>query len=96
MLMNTVHSPDITMWTSDDVKKWLYFAAIKYNLTDLNIDLFRNVDGVRLSQMTWQELYNLAGFNNIHVLYPYLNNIRKGRYLFNQSSINRSTYSHII
>ncbi|XP_005102874.2 uncharacterized protein LOC101863115 [Aplysia californica] len=68
---------DVSAWTTDHVKEWLQTGISEYNLTGLDIEQFSGVDGARLSQMSWEELYNLAGPDNVHVLYPYLNYLRK-------------------
>ncbi|XP_059172349.1 uncharacterized protein LOC131953257 isoform X2 [Physella acuta] len=68
---------DMALWTTDQVTAWLKTAINQYNLTDIDLDQFSDVDGAQLYRMTSEDMYKLTGPHNAQVLITYLTFLKK-------------------
>lgn len=74
--------PDMMLWTTEQVIAWLKTAINQYNLTDIDLDQFSDVDGAQLYRMTSEDMYKLTGPHNAQVLTTYLTFLKKCKSLF--------------
>jgi hypothetical protein len=76
-LVACVWCADVQTWSRENVQQWLGWTTRNYNLQDVDVSKFRDVDGDVLCGMTHEDLAALVNPYNANVLYQYLNHLRR-------------------
>ncbi|XP_043927388.1 transcriptional regulator ERG isoform X3 [Protopterus annectens] len=68
---------DPTLWTTDHVRQWLEWAIKEYNLFDVDVSLFQNIDGKELCKMTKDDFQRMTPSYNADILLSHLHYLRE-------------------
>ncbi|XP_060678206.1 retroviral integration site protein Fli-1 homolog [Hemiscyllium ocellatum] len=68
---------DPSVWSHDHVRQWLDWAVKEYALSDIDSNLFQNIDGKDLCKMAKEDMMRLTNTYNAEILLSHLNYLRE-------------------
>ncbi|GCC17182.1 hypothetical protein chiPu_0022260 [Chiloscyllium punctatum] len=68
---------DPCVWSHDHVRQWLDWAVKEYALSDIDSNLFQNIDGKELCKMAKEDMMRLTNTYNTEILLSHLNYLRE-------------------